>query len=237
MKITWRLRLLVAGAAGDRHVLAADAAEERGQAPVVVLAPLLVRVVVALGAGEPQAEEHLGGVVHELLGLLQLLVPDRRRALASRRRSPPRMSRTNSSYGLSSAIASRIQAWNANVPVARSGWLRALHAQDVGPLVGEVVGVLRRLEQPVDQLVALLRVLVGDEVVHLLRRRQRAGEVEVHAADELLVACTGRDGTRPSSFHFFARVLVDDGLGSGTASPGVLTPSGTVARKTATCPW
>ena len=34
------------------------------------------------------------------------------------------MSRTNSSYGLSDATASRIQPWKANVPVARSGWSR-----------------------------------------------------------------------------------------------------------------
>jgi len=45
--------------------LAPQPAEEGRDAPVIVLAPLLVRVMVALGAGQPQAEEHLGDVIDE----------------------------------------------------------------------------------------------------------------------------------------------------------------------------
>src|SRR5262249_34057946 len=65
--------------ADDRDGFAADVAEIRRHAPVIVLAPLLVRVMVALGAGHADAEEKLGGVVDELLGLLQIAIPDRRR--------------------------------------------------------------------------------------------------------------------------------------------------------------
>ena len=75
------LRLLIADAAEDLGVLAADAAEERGQAPVIVLAPFFIRMMMALGAGDAQAEEHLGGVIDELLRVLQFLVPHRRRGL------------------------------------------------------------------------------------------------------------------------------------------------------------
>ena len=48
--------------------------------------PLLVRVVVALGTGEAQAEEHLGRVVHELLGALA--APCTRRSAGLRVSSP-----------------------------------------------------------------------------------------------------------------------------------------------------
>src|SRR5438309_1496649 len=71
-----RLLLLVLEAAWFEMLLAAHTAEERGQAPVVVLAPFLVRVMVALSTGETQAEEYLGRVVHELLRVLQLLIPN-----------------------------------------------------------------------------------------------------------------------------------------------------------------
>src|SRR5205807_8373811 len=73
------LVLLILKTAGLRNVLSSDAAKERGKAPVVVLAPFLIRVMVALGAGHAQAEKYLGGVIHKLFGLLQLLVPHRRR--------------------------------------------------------------------------------------------------------------------------------------------------------------
>ena len=121
VKIDLAPGLLVLDAARHRHVLAADAAEEGGQAPVVVLAPLLVRVVVALGAGHTQAEEHLGGVVDELLAASA--APCTTPSAGSAISSPvaARMSRTNWSYGLSLAIASRIQLWKAKVPWARFG--------------------------------------------------------------------------------------------------------------------
>src|SRR5262249_36141255 len=67
--------LLIGDAAKDRHVLSSESAKERGHAPVIVLAPFFVWVVVALGAGDAQPEEDLGGVIDELLRVLQLLVP------------------------------------------------------------------------------------------------------------------------------------------------------------------
>src|SRR5207249_1287447 len=68
-------------AAGDRGrdalPLAADAAEERGEAVEVVLAPHLERVVVAPRAVEPHAEEELADHRGQLVGLAAVAVEHR----------------------------------------------------------------------------------------------------------------------------------------------------------------
>jgi hypothetical protein len=55
-------------------------------------------------------------------------------------------------------------------------------------------GVRRRLQQPLDQLRALVRVFVGEERPHLRDARDAADEVEVHAADVLGVVRPRRGG-------------------------------------------
>ena len=74
--------LVLVTIAGTAPVLAADLPEECRHAPVIVLAPLLVGVMMALSAGHADAEEQLAGVVDELLGLGQVAIPDHGRALA-----------------------------------------------------------------------------------------------------------------------------------------------------------
>ena len=47
----------------------------------------------------------------------------------------------------------------------------------------------------------------------------------------------GSEGTIPSASHFF-RAAASTGFATGKSTVWVAgTPSGTVARKTATCPW
>ena len=77
---------------------------------------------------------------------------DTRRPAGSAPGSPDavRISRTNWSYGLFSCRLSRIQSWKAKVR-ALVGVLPPLVAQDRGPLVGEVVGVVGAVEQAVDR--------------------------------------------------------------------------------------
>src|SRR5690606_30643916 len=65
-----------AGVSSAGEVLAADAAEEGGEAEVVVLAPLLEWVVMAAGALNPQAQEQLRDVFHLLVDLVDFAVPD-----------------------------------------------------------------------------------------------------------------------------------------------------------------
>src|SRR5260370_23205047 len=56
-------------------------AEKGGDPPIVVLAPFLIGMMVALSAGQAQTQEHLGRVVHKLFGIDELLIPHGRRML------------------------------------------------------------------------------------------------------------------------------------------------------------
>src|SRR5437773_2268242 len=87
--------------------------------------------------------------------------------------------------------------------------LAALHAQDVGPFVREEVAVLRHLQQRVDQLIAFLRIAVGDKLLDLGRRRQRAADVERYAANEYFIrAQIARHDAE--LLPLLVRVLVDE---------------------------
>ena len=127
-------------------LLAADLREERREAVVVLLAPLLERMVVAAGTLDAQAQEQLGRVFD--LGRLRPSLRDTRRRAGSCPASPVavRISRTNWSYGLFSCRLC------ANPVVERErrrlvDVLPPLVAQDRAPLVGEVVGVVGAVEQ------------------------------------------------------------------------------------------
>ena len=73
---------VAAGPLGFHVRLAADPREERRKAVVVVLAPFLERMVVALGALQSHPQEHLRRVVDERTGFAELAIPlDRRRGL------------------------------------------------------------------------------------------------------------------------------------------------------------
>ncbi len=63
----------------------------------------------------------------------------------------------------------------------------SIHAQQIGPLQGDIVGELRPLQQLIDQPGAAVRTRVGEKVAGLGGRRQRADHVEVDAAQILRV--------------------------------------------------
>ena len=67
-------------------------------------------------------------------------------------------------------------------------------AEQLAPLHRPHVHELGPLQQCVDQCLALLRVLVREERVELLARRRQADQVEVNAAQELLVGTEVRRG-------------------------------------------
>ncbi len=81
--------------------------------------------------------------------------------------------------------------------------LPAFYTQNVGPLVGEVVGVFRRVEQLINELVALRRVLVFRERDDVFGVRQGADQVEVQRR---MKTSSGHnsEGVMFNSFHFFA---------------------------------
>ena len=96
---------------------------------------------MALGTRHAQAKKHLGGVVHELLSVLELLVPDGRRRLdliadCAEDLAGELVVRLVGGDRLADPLVEGERA------VSPAGLLAALDAEDVGPLVGEVVAVV-----------------------------------------------------------------------------------------------
>jgi len=79
-----------------------------------------------------------------------------------------------------------------------------IRSQQVGPFAGPVVRVFGPLQQPIDQLNALVRVGVTHEFSNFLGSRNAADQVQVSAAQEARVV--GRDADR----DLFAALLGAD---------------------------
>ncbi len=145
-------------------VLGADAGEERGEAVVVVLAVLLERMMVALGALQPHAEEELG----RRLGQLRRIVGD---AVVVGRAA--RVDRALGRDQLADELVERLVGAErlldpvVHGPHALLAQLVAGVADQVGPLerpaggVLVVVDVLGRVAGEAQQAIDQLRALVG----------------------------------------------------------------------------
>jgi hypothetical protein len=177
--------------AGVLGVLVPDLAEERGEPVVVVHRPAVERVVVALGALDAGAEEHLGDVLREeLRGRLGLEVVDGRvLERAARRReqfADDLVERRAGPDPVAEPLVVELEPLRADA-------VDGADLEQLGPLHDPDVAELLAREQRIDQLLALLRVRVGEELRALGRRGEQADEVHVHAAEErLVVAHLGR---------------------------------------------
>jgi len=184
-----RLRALDRGA-GDgararlRVALEVDAREVGREVVVLVLRPALERVVVALVAVEAGGEEQVSRVLHRLRRRAEDLVIAGGGILAIGARRGEDLARER--------VVRRVGGDFRPDPFAElAGAVLAeelpVHLQQVGPLVGPVVDVVRRADQAVDHGVAFLadRPRVGEERAHLLGRGRQARQVEVHAAQEI----------------------------------------------------
>ena len=172
--------------------LAADLREERGEAVVVVECPAVERVVVALRALDAHPHEDLRRVLGHLQRVrLDLVVGGGRIAEGAAR---------GREQALHDAVQRRVgqhlvpqpfeveqRALGIDHVLARADF------EQLGPLHHPQVGEFLAAQQPVHQPVALGGVPVFDEGAGFLRRRQRAGEVQVGAANERgVVADRGR---------------------------------------------
>ena len=167
---------------GKGRGLAADVAEEGGEAVVVLLAPLLKGVVMALRTLHAGAEEELGDVFHLLLHFFDLTIPGNWGILIKITRGGDDFAHELIvRFVVGDAVANpRVE----QITAARKGGLGALVAQEGAPLVGEVFGVVRAVEQAVDEGAALGGIIGGHEVLHFGCGGQAAGDVESDAADE-----------------------------------------------------
>ena len=100
-----------------------------------------------------------------------------------------------------------------------------------GPIAGAVLAVAGGGEEAVHHLPVGVRALVGQEGVHLFRRRQEAGQVHRHPAQQR-AAVGGRGGgeagfgepVEQEAIHRVLRQAVEPGAGHGRAAEGAERP-------------
>ena len=187
------------GGAGDGLVAGGGvffeiyAGEKGGELEILVLGPAFEGVVVAGVAVEAGGEEEVGGVLHRLGGGAENFVVTRGGVFA--------VGAGRGEDFLGELIVGRVGGDFLADPVAET--FRALfaqelavHLEEVGPFVGPVVDVVGRADEAVDDGVAFPagRAGVGEEFADLGGSGREAGEVEIDAAEKLLVGAeAGRE--------------------------------------------
>ena len=163
-----------------------DLREVGGGLVVLILRPALEGVVVALVAVETCREEEVGRVFDDLGGLAEDLVITRGGILLVRAAGGEDL--------VGELIVGRVRLDLLADPVAveASAFVSeelGVHLEHVAPLVRPVIGVFGRLDQFIDEGVALHPggAVVGEEGLDLVGCRRQTGQVEMDAADEFLV--------------------------------------------------
>src|SRR5438094_5940804 len=155
--------LLVGGgghrAPGENHFVArfrpgfmAYLREKRGKAVVILLAPFLEGVMVALGALHSSAEEELRGVFEFGLWIAHALVPDDSGIVL-------KVARRGEDFAHKAIVGFVLEQTVANPRVEGVGaaglfGVGTSVAEQRAPFVGEIVGVIGAVEQTVDKGVA-----------------------------------------------------------------------------------
>ncbi len=214
--------------------LAADLREERREAVVVLLAPLLERMVMAAGTLNPQAEEQLGRVFDLLVDVLHLAIPGDRRVLADlagggqqcRGRTGRRA--CSSCRLCANPVVESVGAAHvvAVLPACCAGsrstcWRSSRHSRCCRAARRPARRAWSGLCRPGT---ARVSSGVGSRPAMSIAARRR-NVASSHTADGGTPSVLSLANTS-SSTKFF---------GGGRLSTG--TPSGTLARNTATCPW
>ena len=192
---------------GDGGGFAPDLAEESRHVVVLGLGPALKRVVVALRALHAHAEKELRHVLHLRGGLLHPLVPGHRRV-----RNDGAGAGEDLAHDL---VVGRVGQQAVAHPGMKGevrgdvGGVRALVLQQRGPFVGEVVGVVRAVEQRLHRAIPLVRSGVREKGLGLLQGRQPPADVERDAAEEggVIAQRRGRDA---DAFEVSEDVVVDE---------------------------
>ena len=176
------------GAAGDRRresgALLFHRTEEGGELVEVVLAPLLVRMMVAFGAFQACAEEELAEHRGQLRRLAAVTINHRRAiAMVAAFGQEDFTHQLVVRFVLPETLAQPlVQDENALHPdTVRVG------AQQVGPFVGPVIGIRRILQHLRDKPVALLGRRVVQKGAHFLGRGQQPDGIEFGAAEKLSI--------------------------------------------------
>ena len=180
---------------GQGPGLPLDPREEGGEAVIVVLGPALERVVVALGALDPDAEEELGRGLGRVLRVaadpvvVRGRVPERR-AVGGEQLADELVERgVPLQVGPDPAVEG-VRPLGLDQP--------AVGPEDVGELQSPEVGELRATQQAVDQPRPTVGAGVGQERLDLLGRGEDPHGVERGPAEELGVGANlGRADPHP----------------------------------------
>ena len=177
------------GVASDQHLalrswFERDLREERFHAKVISLAPAIERMMVALRALDARAEQHLRDRRGLLAGLL-----DRFEDVAGRLISQQSFGRQQFASEAVEWLVGREAVTHPAVVGVCSGMSqrRAFDSQQVRPFQRPIVGVLRPLEQLVDQSCSAFGLFVIEKFADFLRLGQCADDVEEGSAEEVFV--------------------------------------------------
>ncbi len=176
------------------------AGEHRRQLAKIFLLPFLRRVIVALRALDLHAQEQARHLAREIAAVLRIVEQpvdgsidlgflDAAGRRARRQDLELAAARVHPARGdqLGRELAPGQVAFEpAAQPLPEGGAIhlragKAAAEQELLPIVGEVGGISRALEQPIDGASALVGGAVGQEGGHHLGRRNGSGEVEVDA--------------------------------------------------------
>ena len=160
----------------------ANLGKEGGQLVIIFLTPLFKGVMMALGALNSRTEKKLGGILELVLHRLHFPIPSDRRIMKHF---------TGGSHHFADELVVRLVPVQAvanpcmeGVIASLVGSLGALVSEKGRPLVGKKVRVIGAGQQSVDQLVALVLILIGKKGLGFLRSRQTTTDIDRYSANE-----------------------------------------------------
>lgn len=191
---------------GLRAVFRAHTGEEIREGVVLIVGPLFHRVVVTLRAADGGAEE---GDADGFGALRRLVIEDEKVAAAVLERAAGGGEQITH-HGVPRRVRGDV---TADPVVIRPHGLRhefvAIHEEEIAPSMRPVIDELGPLQQRVNEVVAFVRGLVGEEGLRFFHRGQNADCIEKRPAQELRVrgATGGRD---VQLAQFRQNMLVDE---------------------------
>ena len=171
---------------GETGTAVGDAAEEGGEGIEVTLAIDLEGMLVALRALEAHAQEELADEGHDLVGGAPV-AEDRRGAVAPG--APRRRQQAADKLVVGEILPEDI----AEEGVEGEGRLDAdavgIGAEEIGPLVGLEVGILRAVQKRRHELFSLRRIGIGKIGAGFVGSGEAADEIEARAPQERALRC------------------------------------------------
>ena len=183
------------------------AREECREAVIVVLAPFLEGMMVALGALEAESEKELGGVFDLFIELVDLAVPSDGRVV--------RDVSGSGQDGANKVIVGQILLHAFANPAVESvsaaffGVARSFVAQQGAPFVGEQRAITRVFQKSIDPLGAFVRLVAAKEFFGFPACGQTPGNVQCSPAKESGVI-GNLGGGQANGFEFAEGKLVDE---------------------------